>query len=173
MGIFPAGSWNVNLTYCKNSAVTYNGSFYFSIADNNLGNTPDSSPAYWTLYVSKGDVGPQGPAGPPESWVEVTADGSITMNTFEIANKAGTQCVRTLPATAILGEKYRIAGKGATGWRIAQQAGQTIHFGNVNTTTGVGGYLESTNQYDAIEILCTVANTDFTVLSVQGNITYS
>ena len=45
-------------------------------------------------------------------------------------------------------------------WRIAQNAGQIIHFGNQDTTTGIGGYLDSTNQYDAIQLLCKAANSE-------------
>jgi hypothetical protein len=32
----------------------------------------------------------------------------------------------------------------ALGWQVAQNANQIIHFGSVNTTTGVGGSLAST-----------------------------
>ena len=39
---------------------------------------------------------------------------------------------------------------------IAQNDGEAIHFGNVDTTVGVGGSISSTEQYDSIELLCTV-----------------
>jgi len=77
----------------------------------------------------------------------------------------------TLANTAALGSILEVVGKGAGGWRIAQNAGETIHFGNINTTAGTGGYLQSTLTYDAIRLVCTVADTEWTVLSVQGNIT--
>jgi hypothetical protein len=77
----------------------------------------------------------------------------------------------TLPSTAALGSTLEVVGKGAGGWKIAQNALGQIHFGNINTTIGTGGSLASTLTYDAIRIVCTVANNEWTVLSVQGNIT--
>lgn len=77
----------------------------------------------------------------------------------------------TMPTTAAVGNIIRIGGTGSGGWKIIQLAGQTIHFGVQDTTTGILGYLSSTQRYNSIEMVCTVANTDFLVLSVQGNIT--
>lgn len=78
----------------------------------------------------------------------------------------------TLPASCGYGKIFRIVGKGLGLWRIAQNAGQTMHFGNLDTTTGASGYIESTQQYDAIELLCTVEDTDFTVINgPQGDLT--
>jgi hypothetical protein len=66
-----------------------------------------------------------------------------------------------------------VQGKGAGGWKIAQNAGQTIHFGNVDTTTGATGYLASTNRYDSIQLLCITANTDWAIMTTQGVVTYN
>ena len=74
-------------------------------------------------------------------------------------------------ATAAFGSIIEVAGKGAGGWKVAQNAGQTIHFGDTDTTAGATGYLQNTEQYDAVKLLCTTANTDFIVLSSIGNIT--
>jgi CII-binding regulator of phage lambda lysogenization HflD len=57
------------------------------------------------------------------------------------------------------------------GWRIAQSANQQIHFGNQSTTVGAAGYLESTNRRDSIELVCTVADLYWNVVSSIGNIT--
>ena len=65
-----------------------------------------------------------------------------------------------------------VAGKGAGGWKIAQNASQLIHFGVATTTTGTGGSLASSAQYDVVTMVCSVANTTWTVLSSIGNITY-
>jgi hypothetical protein len=94
----------------------------------------------------------------------------MAVNNGYIANNAGLVTL-TLPDTAALGSIIEVVGKGAGGWKIAQNAGETIHFGNINTTTGTGGSLASTATYDAIRCVCTIANTDWTVLSVQGVIT--
>lgn len=97
------------------------------------------------------------------------ATNMVTLNGY-IANN-GAQTVFTLPATAAVGDTFRVTGmNNATGWKIAQNAGQTIHFGAIDTTTGATGYLESTATYDAVELVCNVANTDFIILSSVGNI---
>ena len=102
-------------------------------------------------------------------WYEVTGATAMLVNQGYVANNS-SQVVLTLPATAAFGSKLRVVGKGAGGWRIAQNVGQTIHFGTQNTTSGVGGYLESQATFDAIELLCTTADTNWTELSAQGNI---
>lgn len=76
----------------------------------------------------------------------------------------------TLPATASVGDTFIVTGLQAS-WTIAQNAGQTIYFGNQSTTTGAGGSLASTNARDVVEFICVVADTDFQVLSSIGNIT--
>ena len=103
------------------------------------------------------------------SWTEVTGTSqSMAVNNGYIANNAGLVTL-TLPSVGVLGDTVIVQGKGAGLFRIAQNAGQTIHFGSSNTTTGAGGYLEATNQYDSIELLCITANTDWAVLTgVQG-----
>lgn len=77
----------------------------------------------------------------------------------------------TLPATAAVGDTFQIAGYGAGGWVIAQNANQKIYLGSSTTTVGVGGSLASTNAHDTIEIMCIVANLEFQALDVIGNIT--
>jgi hypothetical protein len=105
------------------------------------------------------------------AWTEITAaSAGMAVNNGYIANRA-TLVTLTLPAVAAVGEVVRVAGKGVGLWLIAQNAGQTIHFGASNTTTGAGGSLAAILQYDCVELLCTTANTDFVVLSVLGNLT--
>lgn len=105
------------------------------------------------------------------TWSEATgATQAMAVDNGYIANN-GAQVVFTLPDTAALGKVLRVAGKGAGGWKIEQNAGETIYFGTTATTTGVTGYLESTEVYDAIELLCITADTDWVVLSTLGNIT--
>jgi hypothetical protein len=102
---------------------------------------------------------------------EVTAASvALAVNSTYIMNR-GTLITATLPAAAVLGSTFRIVGKGAGGWLIAQNAGQTIHILGSNTTTGVGGSLASTTQYDCLELMCTTANTNFVVYSSMGNLT--
>ena len=104
-------------------------------------------------------------------WTEVVAGAqAMAVDSGYIANNAGLVTC-TLPAAAVVGDRVMVCGKGAGGFRVSQNAGQTIHAVDTDTTPGVGGYLASTNQYDAVELLCITANTDFVVLSMMGNIT--
>jgi hypothetical protein len=64
-------------------------------------------------------------------------------------------------------------GESSGGWKIAQNAGQNVQFGSVSTTSGITGSLASTNQYDVVYLVCRIADTTWSVSSVQGNLTIS
>lgn len=103
------------------------------------------------------------------TWTEVVGIAqAMAINNGYIANNAGLVTL-TLPAAAVIGSIVRIGGKGAGLYSIAQNAGQTIHYGNQDSTTGIGGSIDATHRYDAIELVCTTANTDFLALSSVGN----
>lgn len=101
-------------------------------------------------------------------WLEVTGT-SVNMSKDKgyIANNASLVTL-TLPAIADIGSVVSVSGKGSGGWRIAQNAGQSIYYGNTTSTTGVGGYLESTHERDTVELLCVTANTEWQVQDNQG-----
>lgn len=110
-------------------------------------------------------------AGGVSSWVDVTGTTqAMAVNTGYIADNAGLVTM-TLPATAAQGTVLSVAGNGAGGWRIAQNALQSIKIGNQQTTVGVGGSLSSTNANDQLQLLCVVANTTWVTMSGWGNIT--
>lgn len=110
-------------------------------------------------------------AGGIIGWVEETTTArTLTVNQGVIANNASL-VVLTLPTTAAVGSVIRIVGKGAGLWKLAQVASSVIHYGSQTTTVGTGGYLLANNQYDAIEIVCTVANTTWTEISGSGSLT--
>lgn len=104
-------------------------------------------------------------------FTEVTSSSqSMDVNNGYIASNVGPVTM-TLPSVSTVGDLVWVIGKGSGGWQIAQNSGQTIYFGNNRTTTGVGGHLDSSNQYDTIQLLCITANTDWTCTGVvQGNI---
>lgn len=105
------------------------------------------------------------------TWVNVTGTSqSASINTGYIANNASLVTI-TLPTTAAIGSVIEISGKGAGGWKLAQNSGQTVNFGSTVTTSGATGSLTSTNQYDCIRIICATTNTGWTVLSSVGSIT--
>lgn len=105
--------------------------------------------------------------------VEVTGTSqSMAVDTFYIANNAALVTL-TLPTTSALGSVIEIAGKGAGGWKIAQNSGQQIYIGSIATTSGVGGSLASSNFADTIKIRCITADILWTVIGAPvGNITY-
>lgn len=102
-------------------------------------------------------------------WNDVsgTSQAAVVNNGYIISN-AGQTTV-TVPATAAEGSLIGVAGKGAAGWILQMNTGQTCHFGN--SATSSAGSLTSTNQWDNVIILCVTANTTFVVISVQGNLT--
>lgn len=104
-------------------------------------------------------------------YTTVTADTPMAVNQGYITNKAGTAASMTLPAVAAVGDVVSVVGRGATGWSVAQNAGQSIHMNAATTTVGVGGSLASTAQYNTVLLLCTVANTEFTVINNEGILT--
>jgi hypothetical protein len=107
------------------------------------------------------------------AWNNVaTGTQALAVNQGYITNNGASLVTYTLPATAAQGTEIAVAGFSAGGWMIAQNASQLIHFGNQVTTTGTGGSLSSTNQYDQVLLLCVVANTTWVVLNAVGNLTY-
>jgi hypothetical protein len=104
-------------------------------------------------------------------WTEVTGTTqAATPDNGYVSNNVSLVSV-TLPVTAAFGTALTIVGKGAGGWSILQNSGQNVQVGSVSSAAGVGGSVSSTNRYDAIDLICTQANTTWTVLSVQGNLT--
>lgn len=106
------------------------------------------------------------------TWTDVTgASQTLAVNNGYTSNDGASLVTFTLPAAAAYGSVMAIVGKASGLWTIAQNSGQTIHFGSSNTTTGASGSLSSTKQYDVVYLLCTITNTDFTVLQSIGNLT--
>lgn len=101
-------------------------------------------------------------SGTPYTVVTGTTQAMSTNNGY-IANNAGLVTL-TLPTTAAVGDVLKIIGMGAGGWRIAQNASQNVQLGSVSSTSGTGGSLSSTNRYDSIDLICTVANTTWQAL---------
>ncbi len=104
-------------------------------------------------------------------WTVVTGiTQAAAVNNGYFANNGALVTV-TLPAVAAVGSTVRVAGMGAGGWLVAQNAGQSIRIGSSTTTPGIGGSLASTDIGDAVEMVCRVADTGWQVLSLVGNIT--
>jgi hypothetical protein len=106
------------------------------------------------------------------SWNVVTGTSqNMAINNGYIANNASLVTLN-LPPTSSVGDALSVIGKGTGGWLIQCGVGQTIVLGS--STTSSGGSLSSTNQNDALYIICTVANNEWHIGSApQGNITVS
>lgn len=98
---------------------------------------------------------------------------SVTMavNTQYVTDNGATLVTYTLNATVALGQFFKIVGSSSGGWKIAQGSGQQIHVGSTASTSGTGGSVASSNQYDCVEVVCVVANTTFVCRGIQGNLT--
>lgn len=101
--------------------------------------------------------------------VVTTTTQAMTTNVSYIANDASLVTL-TLPTTSAVGDEMTIMYQGAGGWKIAQNAGQSIIFGTSTTTSGTGGSLASSAVGDCVTIRCQVANTTFIVVGSQGNL---
>lgn len=100
-----------------------------------------------------------------------SASATLAANSRYITNDGASLVTYTLPTTATIGDTYIIVGGSSGGWKIAQNASQTINLGSSTTTSGVGGSLASSNAHDCVTLTCNTTNNGFTAYAVQGNIT--
>jgi hypothetical protein len=87
-------------------------------------------------------------------WNEITGTSQgMAIDNGYISNNAALVTL-TLPDTAPVGSIIKVTGKGDGGWLIAQNAGETIIISEASsTTTGVGGSLASSDDYDSVELI--------------------
>jgi hypothetical protein len=111
-------------------------------------------------------------AGGGLTWSTVTGTTqAAAVNNGYIANNAG-QVTVTLPSTSAVGDVVAVTGiNNATGWKVAQNAGNTIFFGSATTTPGTGGSLTSIATRDTVFLLCVTANAAWNVIDSIGNLT--
>lgn len=99
---------------------------------------------------------------------QTTTPVSIVADIVYIANNVGLVTLN-VPASAAVGDSFTVIGQGAGGWLVRMNTGQVA---NLNSSaTSSAGSLASTNRYNCIKLMCTVANTTFTVISSSGTIT--
>ena len=106
------------------------------------------------------------------TWTHVTGTSqTMASNNGYIADNAGLVTL-ALPATSTIGDEIQIIGRGAGGWAVSQAASQQIIIGSSSTTAGVGGSIASSNRRDALYLVCTNTNLEWTAaVAPQGNIT--
>lgn len=96
-------------------------------------------------------------------WNSVTGtSATVSANAGYVTNNAG-QVTLLLPTTAAFGSIIYVVALGAGGFKISQNASQSIRLSGSITTTGTGGSLTGV-QGDSLTLVCTVANTNFNVL---------
>jgi hypothetical protein len=64
-GLTFLGDWSDATNYNATDAISFLGSSYISLQDNNTNQTPDVSPAFWGILAKAGDAGTPGPKGDP------------------------------------------------------------------------------------------------------------
>jgi hypothetical protein len=131
-------------------------------ADNKILTSHNGADPSWEIPIAGGIA-----------WTrETSASVTGVINHGYINTNVGLTTI-TLPATAALGTIIAVMGESAAGWKIAQNAGQSVQIGNVSTTIGITGYLASSDQYDVVYLVCRVVDTTWSVVQSMGNIVYS
>lgn len=176
LGTITTGTWNGTTIAVANGGT---GQTSYTNGQLLIGNTTGNTLTKATLTAGSGISVTNGTGsitiaatnGQGITWNEVTGTSqTAVVNNGYLTNNVSLVTV-TLPSTASVGQIVEVAGSGAGGWRIAQNASQVINFGVSATTTGTGGRLDSVNRYDAVRLICITANTTWSVISSQGNIT--
>jgi len=103
------------------------------------------------------------------AWANEPTGLTMVANNAYFATSAGSAVTFTIPTIVAFATEFEISGMGSAGWILAANTGQTIIFGNQSSSSG--GSWSSSNQYDGIKIVCSVANTTFKVLYGVGNLT--
>jgi hypothetical protein len=91
---------------------------------------------------------------------------AAAVNNGYICTNAGA-CTVTLPATAAVGAMVGVSAATSGGFVLTANTGQTIKF--LGQTTSSGGSLTNAEQYDALIVLCIVANTTWQVITAPGS----
>jgi len=132
--------------------------------DGGTGISVDGDPLTNTLFVNV--------VGGGIDWSTVLATPKAMAISNGYITTLGGLTTFTLPAASAIGDVIEIIGQGAGGWRITQAAGQSIREGNVISTVGAAGTVNSTNRYDTIQITCIAANTSWQVTKSTGVLNY-
>ncbi len=107
-----------------------------------------------------------------KSWVIATVDTAMTKGTGYFAN-GGSRLFLTLPTTAssTTGDTVAVYDLSGNGWRVVQNSDQQIRFGNVLSTAGSTGYIESTEVGNTVHLVYSQSGLWTVSPGSQGNIT--
>jgi hypothetical protein len=105
------------------------------------------------------------------TWTNISASQTLAIKNGYFCSGGGALAL-LLPVLSAVGDTIEIVLIGSTSFTVTQSAGQQIKLGNTGTTPGVGGSLASTQQGDAIRIICQTANLTWVVAAgSMGNLT--
>ena len=150
--------------------LTVNGQTFIGSAGNNPVAATLTAGAGISIVNGAGSITISGSGS--AGWVDqTTTPVTMAVNTGYTADAGASLITLTLPATSAIGDFLEINGKGSGLYTIAQTVGQQIHFGNLASTSGAGGTISSTLQFDCIRLRCITANTIWVVVSAVGNFT--
>ena len=150
---------------------------YGALVSDTLGTITDAASTAGYVLTGNSGAAPSFQALPSTpayiTWVDQTITPLIMAPNHGYVMDDGINLITaTLPVAAILGSTFTIQGFGSGLFTIAQNLGQTIHFGAISTTTGIGGSLSSNGQYDSVTLVCVKTNTDFAVMASVGNLSW-
>lgn len=136
--------------------------------------TPDSGTATFVedelaVYMWNGTAWVQMWAKEFITEITITGPTQMVKNRGYIANNAARVGL-TLPTTSEVGDYVLVVCKGDGGFRIVQGAGQRIFFDDIYTTSGAGGYIDSTYENDTVKLICIQADTLWTVSYAVGEL---
>ena len=100
-------------------------------------------------------------------WQAITANQTLVVDNGYIVTSGALSLA--LPATSNVGDLIGVVLSGGTSWSITQGAGQQIRLNNQQTTSGTGGSLNSTNNGNAVFLVCDTASTHWTVINFDGS----
>ncbi len=111
-------------------------------------------------------------SGGGTTWKLISANQTLVAGESYLVDTSGGAITLALPAVAVIGDYFRVYNLSAANHvTISQGAGQQVRIASSLTTLGAGGSLTTTQAGDSLEIVCSVANNNFNVVSLIGNIT--
>jgi trimeric autotransporter adhesin len=168
-GSLIGGQWGGTGVNNGASTITIGGNVAFSGAFTFTGtltaNTSVTFPTTGTLAT----ISANGVATTNVTGTSITMADNAPVNVY-VANNAALVTL-TLPTTIAAGHVFRIVGSGAGGWKIAQNASQSIIFtdgggtSTGTTTSGTGGFIQSGQSTDCADLICGTANTTLTLFA--------
>ena len=123
-----------------------------------------------TVTNSAGNIDLSVASGGGLTWSNISASQTLAVANGYFCSSGGALSL-ALPATSAVGKIIEVVLIGSTSFTITQSAGQQIIIGNRQSTAGARGSIASTQQGDAIKLVCQTANLTWVATSSMGNLT--